>query len=183
MSVEPEAFKSERVTFTNMDATAEGTIPGVATAINLEVKKLKKCSRAAICIPTMPTGTVTYQRNGFDRKLRAWWETWGGNVARSLPAISNASQLFLVFEKTETEQYANCYYIGKEAGTSLKMTGKVANFAKLSLEAGISCESAGSWAFKSNVHVPGQKLTIFMQTAKLSLISFKHIKAKAIRRW
>src|ERR1700686_3631956 len=91
------------------------------------MRKTKKSSSAAICIPTAPTDTVTYTRSGLDRKLRACWETWGGYVARSIPAISNASQLFFVVEKTETEQYANCYYSGKESEASLKLTGKVVN--------------------------------------------------------
>jgi hypothetical protein len=162
----------------------EGTIPGV-TAIDLEVTKSSKSSSAAICIPTEPAEIVCYG-TGLDRKLRHWWETWSGNVVRSIPPISSASQLFFVVEKTETEQFANCYYSGKTSQTNFKLAGKVADLANISLEAGISCQATtgpGSWPFKGNVYTAGQKWTIFIKTEKLSWLPIKRLIAEAKRLW
>jgi hypothetical protein len=89
----------------------------------------------------------------------------------------------LVLEKTDTEQFANCYYAGRDTATKLKVSGTVANIAQVSLHAGFSFQESGDFGFKTSCYLPGEKWAIFIRSEKLYIIWFTKFKSLAARIW
>lgn len=151
-----------------------GTLPG-ATDLEIQVKKERTSKEIAVCIPSSPLETVSLRDPSSDFRLRQWWKDYRHNIAVSYGAVGDIGPLFLVVEKREADSFANCHYVGDESQTNLKISGHVSNFANLTLGAGFSCQETGNFGFKDGAHFPGQKWTLFIRSAKITITVFRNL--------
>jgi hypothetical protein len=157
-------------------------VPGV-TDLNIQLSKKSNTQKAAVCIPSDPMDVHALRGPGSDLLVRRWWAEWRHNIALNFGDVRHIGPLFLVLQKTDTEQFANCYYTGRDSETSLKISGTVANVSQVSLRSGFSCLERGLFGFKTSSHIPGKKWAIFIQSEKLYLIWFTKFKSIAARLW
>lgn len=166
-----------------LDAVTPG-VPGLVD-FGLQVKLIEDTEEVAICLPSAPVGLYKLRRNGVDNELRKWWEEWRHNIYRNLHLPTGVDQLFLVFEKVDTEQFANCYYKGKTSETELKLSAQVLSTAKLAVQAGFSLRETGCFDFtrsfyRQDLH---QRFNIFIRTEKAGWVIFKTLKRYAVCLW
>lgn len=155
------------------NAQGEATLHGIGT-LDLKVRRSDKSTEVAMCIPSEPMEVVTLTD---DWALRQWWENWRHNIALAFGHVNHASPLFLVLEKTDTPQVANCYYNGEESETNLRVSGAITDLTRMSMEAGFSCNEIGNFGFKTACHaLDGKMWSIFIRTEKLASILFKKYK-------
>ena len=181
---ECQAFASAHIHITDSVAEVDGSLPGTS-GITIQVEKGKNESEVAVCIPSKPLEVIALRARRSELLLRAWWDEWGFNIARGLGSmITDVGPIFLVLQKTDTDQAANCYYMGKESKTRLCVSGNIADKAKISIEAGFSCQEIGAFGFKNSVRqFNGQKWSIFIRNEKLRLVRFLRFKRMIIGIW
>lgn len=178
-----ETFKSEQVSVMALALEAGGNaIPGVVD-FDVKIKAVKNTEELAVCIPSDPLEICAFREDESDLILRDWWDEWRHNIAWNLGIHRHVGPLFMVFEKTDTEQYANCYYKGKITETNLKISGKVSDAMQLSMQAGFRLRESGSFGFKTSVYIPGKKWVIFIRSEKLYIIWFSKLKMLAGYLW
>jgi hypothetical protein len=188
MSSKTEPYRCQTFSSTivhSIDLTGEvsGNIPETAD-INVVVEKKKCTYDVAVCIPSKPLEVISLK--SIDWSLRKWWEEWRHNIAVDVgPRLSShVGPIFLVLEKTVTDQFTNCYYAGQESSASLRILGKVANLAKLAFEAGYKCTQIRGFDFiASEPRSNGEKWSIFIRNEKLIIAAFSKFKYLAIQAW
>jgi hypothetical protein len=157
----------------DLSANAHGIVD-----IGLKVVKSSKKDRAAICIPSEPLDVCHIQN---DLSLRNWWDNWQHNITLSMGTARGIGSLFFVLKRTETEDYANCYYEGEEVETELTISGSVANVGELAFHAGFAYRESGHFGFKRSPFSPGDKWTIFIKSLKGYIFSFTKLRLQAER--
>ena len=175
-------FSSTFVKAVDLDAQIAGDVPEIAE-VKVVVERRENEYDLAVCIPSKPLEVIILED---DWDLRRWWEEWRHNIAVSVgpPTSSHVGPIFLVLEKTDTDQFSNCYYQGKDTGTNLKILGRLVDVAKLAFEAGYSCTEIGGFDFKSSPIQPnGQKWSIFIRSEKLRCVRWSKFKYLAVQAW
>jgi hypothetical protein len=175
-------FASEEVSVTTASANVGGNVQGVMD-LDIQVTKTNNTKEVAVCIPSHPLDVCALRDRNSDYLVRRWWAEWRHNIALKFAIVQNIGPLFLVLEKTDTEQFANCYYMGRNAETNLKLSGNVTNVAQLSLHAGFSGRENGLFGFKWSAHLPDKKWAIFIRSEKLYIIYFMKFKKLAANIW
>lgn len=150
---------------------------------DVKIETAEHTEEVAVCIPSDPLEVCALQDDASDLKLRRWWEKWRHNIAWNLGIYRHVGPLFLVLEKADTEQYANCYYKGKIRETSLKVSAKISDAVHLSMQAGFRLREYGAFGFKTSVFTPGKKWVIFIRSEKLYAIWFSKLRLLAARLW
>ena len=160
-----------------------GNVNGLVD-VDVKISKRNNIRKAAVCIPSHPMEVSKLHSLGSDHLLRKWWMEWRHNIASDLGIVPHIGRLFLVTEKTDTEQFANCYYEGRDTSTDLKVTGRLPNnAAHLTLSAGFGGHDDGRFGFKWSSHLPGEKWAIFIRSEKLYLILFAKLRSSAAQLW
>ena len=170
-----QTFSSTRTRMVDLNAEAGGTLG--ATEFTVKVEKQKAESDVAVCIPSDPLEVIALRGEDVEWQLRAWWEEWRHNIACNCGSLIDNSPIFLVLEKTDTDQVFNCYYKGTESETNLRLKGNLVDRARISLEAGFACEEIGNFGFKESPREEGRKWSIFIQKEELKLFRFRKLKA------
>ena len=178
-----QTFSSTVVNAIDLTAQVSSGIPQTAD-INVVVEKKKGIYDVAVCIPSKPLEAISLK--SADWTLRAWWDEWRHNIAVDVGprTLSQVGPIFLVLEKTITDQVTNCYYAGQEARASLQILGKVADLAKIAFEAGYKCTQIRGFDFISSEPKSNQeKWSIFIRNEKLMVVAFFKFKYLAIQAW
>lgn len=175
-----QTFTSTVVTVTDMQGKIATELPA-ASEFQLLVKKSKSDSCVAVCIPSKPLDVIAIRGQFQDWQLENWWAESRHNIAAYLgPTLSReVGAIFLVLERTVTDQVTNCFYSGKESSTLLRIVGKMANLPHVSIDSGFSCNEIGCFGFTNKTPLlNGRKWTIFIRDSKLTAFAFtkwKHI--------
>lgn len=114
-------FSSYKVSVETASLRARGTLTPRVMDLDIEVKRESDSKEVAVCIPSAPLEICALREDRSDLILRRWWENWRHNIAFSLGAYRNIGPLFFVLEKTDTEQFSNCYYAGQNNETKLRV--------------------------------------------------------------
>jgi len=176
-------YKSENgeVVTVGLDAQT----PGVPELVDFSLQVKKSAEAVAICLPSAPITLYQLKRNGVDGQLRKWWEVWRHNIYRSLQIPRGVDPLFLVLEKADTEQFANCYYKGETLETELRLSAQVLSTVKLALQAGSSLRENGCFDFTQSFYRQDlrKRFAIFIRTEKAGWVIFETLRQYAVSLW
>src|SRR5947207_10969176 len=108
-------FRSTFLKVIDFNGDIIAAIPESA-GFQIAVENNQRNAGVAVRIPSTPLDVLGLRNKSFDLKLRGWWEQWRHNVAVSVEQMLSTSRdvgpVFLVLEKTVTDQASNCYYEG-----------------------------------------------------------------------
>lgn len=180
-------FSSDEKSVTYASLGAKTKVGSAVTDLDIHIKRASATKEVAFCIPSDPMEICALTDRYTDFQIRQWWADWRHNIALHFGTLRstgrNIGPLFFVLEKTDAEQYANCYYKGREKETNLKVSGTMANIAQFSIQAGFSCAETGNFGFKTSPYLPGKRWVIFMQSEKLFVILFAKFKSLISQIW
>ena len=170
-----QIFSSARTQAVELTTEVGGTLGPTEFAVKVEKREVE--SDVAVCIPSKPLNVIALRGEDVDWQLRTWWEEWRHNIACACGSIIEDNPVFLVLEKTDTDQVFNCYYKGTESETNLRLKGNLVDRARMSFEAGFTCEEIGNFGFKQCPVEEGGKWSIFIQKLDLKLFRFRKLVA------
>ena len=160
------SFCSNRVRVRQLSTEAGGGTHGIS--LTLKVDRAENIEEVGVCIPSAPMTTNNLRISESHFELMDWWHQNGSIVARnSGNLLGELGPLFLVVEKTETDQVSNCYYKGRDQSTQLLVSGNWLSQAQLKISAGFSCQETGDFGFQHWLPQVGRRFSIFLKTKKL----------------
>jgi hypothetical protein len=159
--------------------------PAEFVDLRVQLSASKNATESAVCVPSSPLASEKFTGNFADGDLQKWWDSYSHNIFCGLD-VPVSGHLFLVLEKLDTVQYANCFYKGREKQTKLNLVAKIVNdFLNVGIAAGFRLQEEGNFDFTQSKYEPNSNKiwTIFMKTEKIGLIPFKSWKQRIAYIW
>jgi len=168
-----------------LDLGAEAGATANIAEFSISVEKSLTQTDFAACIPSKPLKNIGLYGPSEHFNLLLWWRKYSPAIAADCGdmMLSEIGPIFLVLQKTETDQVSNCYYSGKESKTSLQVRGSVADKVKLAIHAGFSCTEIGNFGFRHWLQQEGKKWCIFMKTEKHKRFRWRKLKSRISAVW